>query len=61
MSRWDRLQSVVNPTLDVIQTMPGFVYLIPVLMLLGIGRVPGLIAVVICAIPPLICFTNQGL
>jgi len=61
MSRWDRLQRVINPTLDVMQTMPSFVYLIPVVMLLGIGRVPGLIAVVIYAIPPVIRFTNLGI
>lgn len=61
MSRWDRLQRWVNPTLDVMQTMPSFVYLIPVVMLLGIGRVPGLIAVVFYAIPPVIRFTNLGI
>jgi glycine betaine/proline transport system permease protein len=61
MSRWDRLQRTVNPVLDVMQTMPSFVYLIPVVMLLGIGRVPGLIAVVIYAIPPVIRFTNLGI
>lgn len=61
MSRSDRLQRVVNPVLDVMQTMPSFVYLIPVVMLLGIGRVPGLIAVVIYAIPPVIRFTNLGI
>ncbi|MCB2018694.1 MAG: proline/glycine betaine ABC transporter permease [Hydrogenophaga sp.] len=61
MSRWDRLQRIVSPTLDVMQTMPSFVYLIPVVMLLGIGRVPGLIAVVIYAIPPVIRFTNLGI
>ncbi|MEZ5702108.1 MAG: proline/glycine betaine ABC transporter permease [Burkholderiaceae bacterium] len=61
MSRWDRLQKIINPTLDVMQTMPSFVYLIPVVMLLGIGRVPGVIAVVIYAIPPVIRFTNLGI
>jgi glycine betaine/proline transport system permease protein len=61
MSRWDRLQKVVLPSLDVMQTMPSFVYLIPVVMLLGIGRVPGLLAVVIYAIPPVIRFTNLGI
>lgn len=61
MSRSDRLQRIVNPVLDVMQTMPSFVYLIPVVMLLGIGRVPGLIAVVIYAIPPVIRFTNLGI
>lgn len=61
MSRSDRLQRIVSPALDVMQTMPSFVYLIPVVMLLGIGRVPGLIAVVIYAIPPVIRFTNLGI
>ena len=61
MSRFDRLQKVVNPTLDIMQTMPSFVYLIPVVMLLGIGKVPGLLAVVIYAIPPVIRFTNLGI
>lgn len=61
MSRSDRVQSVVTPVLDVMQTMPSFVYLIPVVMLLGIGRVPGVIAVVIYAIPPIIRLTNLGI
>ncbi len=61
MSRSDRLQSLINPVLDVMQTMPSFVYLIPVVMLLGIGKVPGLIAVVIYAIPPIIRLTNLGI
>lgn len=61
MSRSDRLQRTVNPVLDVMQTMPSFVYLIPVVMLLGIGRVPGLIAVVIYAIPPIIRLTDLGI
>jgi len=61
MSRWNRVQAAINPILDVMQTMPSFVYLIPVVMLLGIGRVPGLIAVVIYAIPPIIRLTNLGI
>ncbi|ANI15683.1 ABC transporter permease [Pseudomonas sp. AAC] len=61
MARSERLQRLVNPVLDVMQTMPSFVYLIPVVMLLGIGRVPGLIAVVIYAIPPMIRMTNLGI
>ncbi len=61
MSRSDRMQNIVNPVLDVMQTMPSFVYLIPVVMLLGIGKVPGLIAVVIYAIPPMIRLTNLGI
>ena len=61
MSKSDKLQSAVTPVLDVMQTMPGFVYLIPVVMLLGIGKVPGLLAVVIYAIPPIIRLTNLGI
>ena len=47
MSRSDRAQSLITPMLDIMQTIPSFVYLIPVVMLLGIGKVPGLIAVCI--------------
>lgn len=61
LSRSDRLQRLINPFLDIMQTLPSFVYLIPVVMLLGIGRVPGLIAVVIYALPPMIRFTNLGI
>jgi glycine betaine/proline transport system permease protein len=61
MARSDRMQSIVNPILDVMQTMPSFVYLIPVVMIFGIGKVPGLIAVVIYAVPPMIRLTNLGI
>ncbi|PTQ67509.1 ABC transporter permease [Celeribacter persicus] len=61
MSRSDRAQSIVTPILDVMQTIPSFVYLIPVVMLLGIGKVPGLIAVCIYAIPPIVRLTNLGI
>jgi glycine betaine/proline transport system permease protein len=61
MARYDRAQSIITPILDVMQTMPSFVYLIPVVMLLGIGKVPGLLAVVIYAIPPMIRLTNLGI
>ncbi|NSZ17004.1 ABC transporter permease [Agrobacterium vitis] len=61
MARSDRAQSVFNPVLDVMQTMPSFVYLIPVVMIFGIGKVPGLIAVVIYAIAPIIRLTNLGI
>ncbi len=61
MSRSNRAQSFINPVLDVMQTMPSFVYLIPVVMLLGIGRVPGVLAVVIYSIPPIIRLTNLGI
>lgn len=61
MSRYDTMQRIVNPILDVMQTMPSFVYLIPVVMLLGIGKVPGLIAVVIYALPPMVRLSNLGI
>jgi len=61
MARSDRVQAIVTPILDVMQTMPAFVYLIPVVMLLGIGKIPGVIAVVIYAIPPVIRLTNLGI
>ncbi|WP_137130125.1 proline/glycine betaine ABC transporter permease [Rhizobium sp. FY34] len=61
MARSDRVQGIVNPVLDVMQTMPSFVYLIPVVVIFGIGKVPGLIAVVIYAVPPMIRLTNLGI
>lgn len=61
MARSNRMQSLVTPVLDIMQTIPAFVYLIPVVMLLGIGKVPGLIAVCIYAIPPIVRLTNLGI
>ena len=61
MNRSKRLGGMMQSVLDVMQTMPPFVYLIPVVMLLGIGRVPGFIAVVIYAIPPIIRLTDLGI
>ena len=61
MSRYDRMQAAITPILDLMQTIPIFVYLLPVVMLLGIGRVPGLIAVIVYALPPIIRLTNLGI
>ncbi|MGY8870100.1 proline/glycine betaine ABC transporter permease [Neptunomonas sp.] len=61
MARSDKARSVITPMLDIMQTMPAFVYLIPVVMLLGIGKIPGVIAVIIYAIPPVIRLTNLGI
>jgi len=61
MSRSDRAQATITPILDIMQTIPSFVYLIPVVMLLGIGKVPGLIAVCIYAMPPIVRLTNLGI
>ncbi|MGP4119671.1 glycine betaine ABC transporter substrate-binding protein [Psychrobacter aquimaris] len=61
MSGSQILRKVVTPILDVMQTMPSFVYLIPVLMLFGIGKVPALFATIIYALPPLIRLTTLGI
>ncbi len=61
MSRSDRLQSVALPVLDVMQTLPIFVYLIPFVMLFGPGRIPALLATVFFAAPPMIRLTNLGI
>lgn len=60
-ARSDRLQRLVSPVLDVMQTLPSFVYLIPVVVIFGIGKVPGMIAVVIYAVPPMIRLTTLGI
>ena len=61
MARSDRAEMAILPILDMMQTIPSFVYLIPILMLLGIGKVPGLIAICIYAVPPIIRLTNLGI
>ena len=61
MSKSDRAEKTILPVLDMMQTIPSFVYLVPILMLLGIGKVPGLIAVCIYAVPPIIRLTNLGI
>ena len=55
------LRRLMVPVLDVMQTLPSFVYLIPVLMLFGLGKVPALFATIIYAVPPLIRLTILGL
>lgn len=61
MARINWLRSIMLPALDVMQTMPSFVYLIPVVMLFGLGKIPALIATVIYAVPPLIRLTDLGI
>ena len=61
MSKSARAEKTILPVLDMMQTIPSFVYLVPILMLLGIGKVPGLIAVCIYAVPPVIRLTNLGI
>lgn len=55
------VRSVMLPILDVMQTLPSFVYLIPVVMLFGLGKIPAIIATVIYAVPPLIRLTDLGI
>ena len=61
MSKSSRAEKAVLPILDMMQTIPSFVYLIPIIMLLGIGKVPGLLAVCIYALPPVVRLTNLGI
>jgi ABC-type proline/glycine betaine transport system permease subunit len=57
----DRFGRFVRPILDTMQTMPSFVYLIPAVMLLGLGNVPAVIATVIYSMPPMVRMTNLGI
>ena len=57
----DRFQQGLKPVLDAMQTMPAFVYLVPVIFLFQLGRVPGVIASVIYALPPAIRLTDLGI
>ncbi len=61
MSKNNWVEEMVKPILDFMQTMPGFVYLIPAVAFFGIGVVPGVFASVIFALPPTVRFTNLGI
>ncbi|MFC4165945.1 ABC transporter permease [Teichococcus aestuarii] len=61
MARSNAVQMVARPALDLMQTMPAFVYLIPAAMFFGLGAVPGTIATVIFAMPPVVRLTNLGI
>lgn len=61
LARSDRAMAVIRPLLDAMQTTPAFVYLVPIVMLFGIGNVPGVVVTVIFALPPLIRLTNLGI
>jgi glycine betaine/proline transport system permease protein len=61
MAQSNRVKRILQPVLDMMQTMPSFVYLIPALMLFGLGKVPALISVLIYAIPPAIRLTDLGI
>jgi glycine betaine/proline transport system permease protein len=61
MAQSNRVRNIMRPVLDLMQTMPSFVYLIPALMFFGLGKVPALIAVYIYAVPPAIRLTDLGI
>lgn len=60
-ARSDRLWAVIRPVLDVMQTIPSFVYLVPIVMLFGVGMAPGIIATIVFALPPIVRLTNLGI
>ena len=60
-SRSNTFEIILRPILDVMQTIPSFVYLIPVVMLFGVGLTPGVVATIIFALPPIIRLTNLGI
>ena len=61
MSRAERIRNKILPVLDLMQTIPAFVYLIPGIMLFGLGAVPAIIATFIYAVPPLVRLTDLGI
>ena len=61
MSRSARVRQVITPVLDLMQTLPSFVYLIPTVMIFGPGKIPALIATIVYAAPPLVRLTDLGL
>ncbi len=60
-SRYPSVNAALRPILDLMQTMPSFVYLIPAVIFFGLGNVPGMIATIIFAMPPAIRLTNLGI
>lgn len=60
-ARSDKLVGILRPILDFMQTMPAFVYLIPAVLFFGLGKVPGSVATVIFAMPPVVRLTNLGI
>jgi glycine betaine/proline transport system permease protein len=60
-SQRDTFRSLLRPILDIMQTIPSFVYLVPIVMLFGVGVVPGIIATIIFALPPIVRLTDLGI
>lgn len=61
MSKSDRLDGLMRPILDTMQTMPSYVYLIPAIYFLGLGKVPAVVATMVYAVPPAMRLTNLGI
>ncbi|MCA7000097.1 glycine betaine/L-proline ABC transporter permease ProW [Dickeya solani] len=57
----DRAARIIRPLLDAMQTTPAFVYLVPIVMLFGIGNVPGVVVTIIFALPPIVRLTILGI
>lgn len=57
----DRFEQLLRPVLDTMQTIPAFVYLVPVVMLVGIGNVSGVLVTIVFALPPLVRLTSLGI
>lgn len=60
-SKSTRAYAIARPVLDLMQTVPPFVYLIPIIAFFGTGRVPGVLATIIVSMPPLVRLTTLGL
>lgn len=60
-SQSDTFRTILRPILDIMQTIPSFVYLVPIVMLFGVGVVPGIIATIIFALPPIVRLTDLGI
>lgn len=61
LARHERAAKIIRPLLDAMQTTPAFVYLVPIVMLFGIGNVPGVVVTIIFALPPVIRLTILGI
>ena len=61
IARYNAVEKIVHPILDAMQTTPSFVYLLPAVMLFGLGKVPAVLATTIYALPPVVRMTNLGI
>lgn len=60
-ARSDRAEAAIRPVLDAMQTIHPFIFLVPTVFFFGIGKVPGTIATVLFALPPVVRLTNLGI